>query len=67
MWGLVILVKGCVTLWLLLALSTVDFVLIKGGTILSLTLTATAATIVWSVIICRREGLFGTRRIATAA
>jgi len=62
MWGLVILVKGTVTLWLLLSLSTVDFVLIKSGTILSLTLTTTAATILWSVIVCRQEGLLGTAR-----
>lgn len=33
MWGLVILVKGSITLWLLESLSTVDFVLIKRGAI----------------------------------
>jgi uncharacterized membrane protein len=37
MWGLVILVKGSITLWLLESLSTDNFVLIKGG---ALTLTA---------------------------
>jgi uncharacterized membrane protein len=62
MWGLVILVKGSITLWLLLSLSTVDFVVIKSGTILTLTLTTTAATIVWSVIVCRQEGLLGATR-----
>jgi hypothetical protein len=62
MWGLVILVKGSVTLTLLMSLSTVHFVVIKSGTILSLTLTATAATVVWSVIVCRQEGLLGTSR-----
>jgi hypothetical protein len=67
MWGLVILVKGCVTLWLLLSLSTVDFVVIKSGTILSLTLTATAATVVWSVMVCRQEGLLGPVRRSTPA
>ncbi len=36
MWGLVILVKGSVTLWLLLSLSTIDFVVVKSGTILDL-------------------------------
>jgi uncharacterized membrane protein len=57
MWGLVILLKGSVTLWLLLSLSTVDFVLVKGGVIISLTLTTAAATVVWSVLVGRREGL----------
>jgi uncharacterized membrane protein len=59
MWGVVILVKGTVTLWLLLSLSTVDFILVKSGTILTLTLVTTAATIAWSVIVCRKEGLLG--------
>jgi hypothetical protein len=58
LWGLVILVKGSVTLWLLVSLSTVNFVLIKGSAILTLTLAAAAATVVWSVLVARREGLF---------
>jgi hypothetical protein len=57
MWGLVILVKGCVTLWLLETLGTVNFVLIKGGAIITLNLTAATVTIVWSVIVGRQEGL----------
>jgi hypothetical protein len=57
MWGLVILVKGGVTLWLLVTLSTVSFVLIKSGAIITLTLTAAVATVVWSVIVGRQEGL----------
>jgi hypothetical protein len=57
MWGLVIVVKGCVTLWLLETLGTVNFVLIKGGAIITLTLTAATVTIVWSVIVGRQEGL----------
>ncbi len=57
MWGLVILAKGCITLWLLASLSTVDFVLIKGGVILTLTLTAALVTVVWSVMVGRQEGL----------
>jgi hypothetical protein len=57
MWGLVILVKGTITLWLLESLSTVNFVLIKGGAIITLTLTAAVVTIVWSVIVGRQEGL----------
>jgi uncharacterized membrane protein len=64
MWGLVILVKGTVTLWLLVSLSTVDFVVIKGGTILMLTAAAVAATVVWSVVVGRHEGLLGTPRDA---
>ena len=67
MWGVVILVKGTVTLVLLLALSTVDFVVIKSGAIIALTVTATAATIVWSVIIARKEELIGTIRRAGSA
>ncbi len=59
MWGLVILVKGAVTLWLLLTLSTVDFILVKSGTILTMTLATTVVTVVWSVIVCRQEGLLG--------
>jgi len=57
LWGLVILVKGVVTMWLLTSLSTVDFVLIKGGAILTLTVLATATTVTWSVVVARREGL----------
>ncbi len=57
LWGLVILVKGIVTFWLLTSLSTVHFVLIKGGAIISLTLTAAVVTVVWSVIVGRQEGL----------
>ena len=57
MWGLVILVKGSITLWLLETLSAVNFVLIKGGAIITLTLTAAVVTVVWSVIVGRQEGL----------
>jgi hypothetical protein len=57
MWGLVILVKGSITLWLLESLGTVNFVLIKGGAIITLTLTAAIVTIAWSVIVGRQEGL----------
>ncbi|AWB90895.1 hypothetical protein C3E78_00855 [Aeromicrobium chenweiae] len=58
MWGLVILSKGAVTLWLLMSLSTVEFVLVKSPVILTLTATASAVTIAWSVAVGRREGLF---------
>jgi len=57
MWGLVILAKGSITLWLLLSLSTVDFVLIKGTVIITVTLTAAAATVAWSLMVARQEGL----------
>jgi hypothetical protein len=63
MWGLVILAKGGITLWLLDSLSTVNFVLIKGGAILTLTLTAALVTVVWSVIFGRQEGLLRSREL----
>ena len=56
-WGVVILVKGTLTFCLLMSLSTVDFVLIKGSAIVTLTLLAAATTVAWSVIVARREGL----------
>jgi hypothetical protein len=59
LWGVVMIVKGIVTFWLLESLSTIDFVLIKSGAILTLTLLATTTTIVWSVIVGRQEGLIG--------
>src|SRR6476620_14750 len=48
MWGIVILVKGGITLWLLESLSTVHFVVIKGSVIITLTLLAAAATVIWA-------------------
>jgi intracellular septation protein A len=57
LWGLVIVVKGVVTLWLLVSLPTVSFVVIKSGAILTLTLTAVAATIAMSAAVGRQEGL----------
>ena len=54
--------NGDPSLWLLVSLSTVDFVLIKGGAIISLTLTTAAATVVWSVLVGRREGLLRPAR-----
>jgi hypothetical protein len=62
LWGLVLLVKGSLTLWLLMSLSTVNFVLIKGSAILTLTLLATTATIALSAIVGRQEGLLRARR-----
>jgi uncharacterized membrane protein len=57
LWGLVMLAKGIVTFWLLESLSTFDFVLVKSGALLTLTLLATTTTIIWSVVVGRREGL----------
>ena len=57
LWGLVVLVKGSITLWLLMSLSTVDFVLVKSSVVLALTVLAAATTVVWSLVVARREGL----------
>ena len=59
LWGLVILVKGTITFWLLTSLSTVDFVLIKGGAILTLTMLAAATTVAWSVVVAARRACSG--------
>lgn len=64
LWGVVIVAKGGVTLWLLLSQSMVNFVLIKSGAIIALTLLATAATVALSAVVGRQEGLF--RSSATA-
>lgn len=61
MWGLVIVVKAGITLWLLESLSTAHFVLVKGGTITTLTLTTATVTVVWAVAVGRREGLLEPR------
>jgi hypothetical protein len=57
LWGLVIAVKGLVTLWLLVSLPMVSFVVIKSGAILTLTLGAVAATVAMSAAVGRQEGL----------
>jgi hypothetical protein len=62
MWGLVILLKGTLTLWLLLSLSTVDYVLVKGSVIITLTLLTVIVTVVWSVVVARSEGLLEPAR-----
>jgi uncharacterized membrane protein len=59
MWGLVVGVKGVVTLWLLQSLPMVHFMVIKSGAIITLTGLAAAGTVVQSAIVGRREGLFG--------
>jgi hypothetical protein len=62
LWGLVIVAKGSLTLWLLLSQSMVDFVLIKSSAIIAITLSAAAATIALSVVVGRQEGLLDPAR-----
>lgn len=62
LWGLVIVVKGSVTLWLLVSLSTVHYVLIQSSTIIALLLTATLATIALSAVVGRQEGILRPAR-----
>jgi uncharacterized membrane protein len=66
MWGLVVLVKGSLTLWLLLSLSTVNFVLIKGSAVMTLTLVTAATTVACSVVVGRREGLLAPAALRPA-
>jgi hypothetical protein len=60
MWGLVLLVKAGITMTLLESLSTATFVLVRGGALTILSATAAVVTIVWSVVVGRREGLLQT-------
>ena len=57
MWGLIIVAKGSATLFLLVSLSMVDFVVVKSVTITALTLAGVAATVALAVIVGQREGL----------
>ena len=57
MWGLVILAKASVTLWLLESQSTVDFVLIKSAAIVVLTGAGAVATIGLAAAVARKEGM----------
>ena len=59
LWGLVIIAKGTVTLSLLVTVSLVDFIVIKGAAIITLTLLGVAATLALSITVGRREGLIG--------
>lgn len=61
MWGLIIIAKGSATLFLLVSLSMVDFVVVKSLTITALTLAGVAATVIPALIVGRREGLMGGR------
>lgn len=55
LWGVVIVVKGSLTLWLLTSLSTTHFVLVKGPAIFTLTSLAAAGTITIASVVIRRE------------
>jgi hypothetical protein len=55
LWGMVMLAKGIVTLWLLATLSTVDFVVVKSCAIFSITVLASTITIAWSVVVLRHH------------
>jgi hypothetical protein len=55
LWGMVMLAKGVVTLWLLATLSTVDFVVVKSCAIFSITVVASTVTIAWSSFVLRHE------------
>jgi hypothetical protein len=60
MWGLVILAKGSITLWLLESQSTVDFVAMKSAAVVVLTGTAAAATVWVAAVVARKEGMLAT-------
>jgi intracellular septation protein A len=61
-WGLIIVVKGLTTLWLLQSQSMVDFVVIKSVVISTLTVVGAGATIWLSAIVARRERMFAPTR-----
>ena len=60
LWGLVCLVKGAVSFWLLESQSLVTFVLVKNITTISLTILAVVATVLAAVLVARKEGLLPT-------
>jgi hypothetical protein len=60
MWGLLIVVKGAVSLWLLQSQSLVDFVLLKTIAISSLTLLGVGATVWAALLTARDERLIGS-------
>jgi intracellular septation protein A len=57
MWGLVIIAKGSITLWLLESQSTVDFVALKTAAVVALTGTAAATTVWVAAVVARKEGM----------
>jgi intracellular septation protein A len=60
MWGMVVIVKGGLTLWLLESQSTVGFVLIRSTAVIALTSLAAVVTVALSVVVGRREGMLAT-------
>ena len=62
LWGLVVLVKASVTLWLLVSLSTVHYVLVQSSSVIALMLAATLATVALSAVVGRQEGIFHPTR-----
>jgi intracellular septation protein A len=61
MWALLGLGKALLTLWLLQSQSLETFVLVKSITVLSVNLTAAAATVAAAAWVARLEGLIGPR------
>jgi uncharacterized membrane protein len=59
LWGVLCLAKGTITLTLLLSQSLHTFVLVKGISVLSLTVLTVAVTIAASTMVARKEGLLG--------
>ena len=60
MWGVVCLLKCGIGYWLLESQSLVNFVLIKNLAVLSLTALSVLTTVLVSITVARREGLFAT-------
>ena len=58
MWGLVCLLKCGIGYWLLESQSLLHFVLIKNAAVLSLTALSVLTTVVVSITVARKEGLF---------
>lgn len=61
MWGLVCLLKGIVSFWLLESQSLVSFVMIKNISLISMTAVAVVATVAASTLVARKEGLLPAR------
>ena len=61
MWALLGLGKALLTLWLLQSQSLETFVLVKSITVLSVNLSAAAATVAAAAWVARLEGLIGPR------
>jgi hypothetical protein len=60
LWALFCLFKGALSFWLLESQSTVNFVLIKNLSVITMTVLVVAATVQASVLVARKEGLLVT-------